>query len=240
MNRHHGVAPTGIMHATPAPGDPGDLEPSSLTPGRSAHRPRRGPGASGHADHESQLIWCTELGDQANEGLAQVRDRRIKGVPLATGPPARTQLSVSAPHTVLVLPGGVHRGTPRQGQRGPRPRRVASFTVCRVQRADTWFPSRLVKRSSPRATCAMTWSGWRDSNSRPPAAKAHPARGPGSPDVPFTCDDYLWTWPDAAGCLSPMAPNLAPRNLLSAANVRWPGLAFRPGQGKIATANPDP
>src|ERR1022692_3457024 len=42
-----------------------------------------------------------------------------------------------------------------------------------------------------------------------------------SPDAPFTCGDYRWTWPGVGRCLPLLAPNLAPRNLLSAANVRY-------------------
>jgi hypothetical protein len=41
-----------------------------------------------------------------------------------------------------------------------------------------------------------------------------------SPCVPFTCSDSGWVWPSVALCLAPLAPNLAPRNPVSAANVR--------------------
>ena len=75
----------------------------SLMPGRSAHRARRAPQASGHVDHERQLIWGAELGNQAFERLAQVRDCRIEGVPLAIGSHTGTQLSVSAPHATRRL-----------------------------------------------------------------------------------------------------------------------------------------
>jgi hypothetical protein len=36
-----------------------------------------------------------------------------------------------------------------------------------------------------------------------------------SPDVPFTCSDSGWTWPSVASYLALLAPNLAPRNLVS-------------------------
>jgi hypothetical protein len=44
--------------------------------------------------------------------------------------------------------------------------------------------------------------------------------------VAFTCIDNRWTWPGAARCLPSLAPNLAPRDLLSTANLRPPGSAF--------------
>jgi hypothetical protein len=100
---------------------------------------------------------------------------------------------------------------------------AASFTVRRVQRDGTWLPSRLRKRSSPRSTCILNWSGWRDSNPRPPAPKAHPTvarRRLASPDVASTCTDNRWTWPGVARCRPSLAPNLAPRDLVSAANLR--------------------
>ena len=50
---------------------------------------------------------------------------------------------------------------------------MAAFpTARRAQSCHTWLPLRRRKRSSPRSTCALNWSGWRDSNSRPPAPKA--------------------------------------------------------------------
>lgn len=45
-------------------------------------------------------------------------------------------------------------------------------------------------------------------------------RGPVWPDVPFGCTDNGWMWPDVALCLRSLAPRLAPRNLVSVANVR--------------------
>ena len=44
--------------------------------------------------------------------------------------------------------------------------------------------------------------------------------GPAWPDVPFSCSDYGWTWPGVAQCLRSLAPRLAPRDLVSGANVR--------------------
>jgi hypothetical protein len=61
----------------------------------------------------------------------------------------------------------------------------------------------------PAASCSQS----------PPVARRRPA----SPDVPFTCDDYHWTWPDVARCLSPLTPDLALGDLISAANLRRPG-----------------
>jgi hypothetical protein len=45
--------------------------------------------------------------------------------------------------------------------------------------------------------------------------------GQTSPWTPFTCGDPGRTWPGAAWCLALLAPNLAPRKLVSSANVRW-------------------
>src|SRR5438552_1269076 len=41
------------------------------------------------------------------------------------------------------------------------------------------------------------------------------------PDVAFSCTDSGWTWPGVAQYLPTLAPHLAPRNLVSFANV-WP------------------
>jgi hypothetical protein len=40
------------------------------------------------------------------------------------------------------------------------------------------------------------------------------------PDVPFGCSGYSWGWPGVALCLWSLAPRLAPRDLVSSANVR--------------------
>lgn len=40
------------------------------------------------------------------------------------------------------------------------------------------------------------------------------------PDVPSSCSDSSWMWPGVARCLPSLAPQLAPRNLISTANVR--------------------
>ena len=39
--------------------------------------------------------------------------------------------------------------------------------------------------------------------------------------MPFTCGDSGWTWPYVAWRLASLAPNLAPRKLISSANIRW-------------------
>ena len=75
----------------------------SLMPGRSAHRARRAPQASGHVDHESQLIWRAELGNQASSASRKSATAASRVSPLAIGSHAGTQLGVRAPHAVLVL-----------------------------------------------------------------------------------------------------------------------------------------
>ena len=78
--------------------------------------------ASGHVDRESQLVRDAVLCDQALEGLAQVRDRSIKGLTLAVRTHPRAQLSVSTPHAVFVLLDGV-RNVHGPGHRGYSPNR---------------------------------------------------------------------------------------------------------------------
>jgi hypothetical protein len=43
------------------------------------------------------------------------------------------------------------------------------------------------------------------------------------PDVPFSWNDNRWTWPGVAPYLRSLAPSLAPRDLVSNANVRTIG-----------------
>src|SRR6516164_5780438 len=40
------------------------------------------------------------------------------------------------------------------------------------------------------------------------------------PDVPFQCSEIGWAWPGVALWLWSLAPSLAPRNIVSSANVR--------------------
>jgi hypothetical protein len=53
-----------------------------------------------------------------------------------------------------------------------------------------------------------------------------------SPYMPFTCDDSGWTWPNVAWCLASLAPNLAPRKLISSANIRWVQQVAEPTVGR--------
>jgi hypothetical protein len=50
------------------------------------------------------------------------------------------------------------------------------------------------------------------------------------PDVPFTCTDNRWSWPGVARYLPALAPHLAPRHLISAANVRTIERSIEPSQ----------
>jgi hypothetical protein len=58
------------------------------------------------------------------------------------------------------------------------------------------------------------------------------------PGVPFSCGNNGWMWPDVAVCLWSLAPRLAPRNLVSGANVRtirtWMPLLSAFGDLRIA------
>ena len=61
-----------------------------------------------------------------------------------------------------------------------------------------------------------------------PAASCSQSRSDGSPDVApvmlsalLTCYNDSQLWPDVAWHRRPLAPNLAPRNSVSVANVRW-------------------
>ena len=47
-----------------------------------------------------------------------------------------------------------------------------------------------------------------------------PGRCPVWPDVPSSCRDNSWTWPEVARRLWSLAPSLAPRDFVSNANVR--------------------
>lgn len=61
------------------------------------------------------------------------------------------------------------------------------------------------------------------------------------PDVAFTCTDNRWTWPGVARCRPSLAPNLAPRDILSAANLqrRGPRTSIRRwGGGWMPTTSP--
>ena len=51
------------------------------------------------------------------------------------------------------------------------------------------------------------------------------------PDVAFSCTDSGWTWPGVAQYLPTLAPRLAPRNLVSFANVRTYRTQYRPEIG---------
>jgi hypothetical protein len=68
---------------------------------------REGTGGSGDVEHEGQFVRDTELGDEPDEGLSQVRDRGLTVVTFAVGADAGTQLGVSAPDAVFVLLDGV-------------------------------------------------------------------------------------------------------------------------------------
>jgi len=58
------------------------------------------------------------------------------------------------------------------------------------------------------------------------------------PDVPFDRSGNGWRWPGAALCLWSLAPRLAPRDLVSSANVRMPGSRF--GHQILSGARPQP
>ena len=61
------------------------------------------------------------------------------------------------------------------------------------------------------------------------------------PDAAFTCTDNRWTWPGVARCRPSLAPNLAPRDILSAANLqrRGPRTSIRRwGGGWMPTTSP--
>jgi len=49
------------------------------------------------------------------------------------------------------------------------------------------------------------------------------------PDVPFSGSDNGLMWPDVALYLRSLAPRLAPRNIVSSANVRMAAGRYRPG-----------
>src|SRR6266536_1760854 len=61
-----------------------------------------------------------------------------------------------------------------------------------------------------------------------PAPKAHPHHRQTSPDMRFTCDHYRRTWSGVALCLPLLAPNLAPSDIVSSANLRRGLLPKRP------------
>ena len=58
--------------------------------------------------------------------------------------------------------------------------------------------------------------------------------GPASPGVPFTCGNPGPMWPDIARRLALLAPNLAPRKLVSSANIRQAEQAAGPPPPKQA------
>lgn len=59
--------------------------------------------ASGHVDHDRELVGSAELRDQGLQCLAQVRDRGLCYIALVISSHARAQLRMRAPDTVLVL-----------------------------------------------------------------------------------------------------------------------------------------
>jgi RNA polymerase sigma-70 factor (sigma-E family) len=63
--------------------------------------------ASGNVHHEREFLWYAKLGDQPFQRLTQVSHRRLGGITLTVRADARTQLRVSAEHTVFVLFQGV-------------------------------------------------------------------------------------------------------------------------------------
>src|SRR5208282_6916086 len=63
--------------------------------------------ASGHVDRERELLRRAKLGDQPFKRLTQVGHGGLGGITVTVRAYARTQLRVSAPHTVFVLFHGV-------------------------------------------------------------------------------------------------------------------------------------
>jgi hypothetical protein len=61
------------------------------------------------------------------------------------------------------------------------------------------------------------------------------------PDVASSCTDSGWTWPGVARCLPLLAPRLAPRDLVSLANVRTIERRLEPPPGlRCASAGQQP
>jgi hypothetical protein len=83
-------------------------------------------------------------------------------------------------------------------------------------------PSDTLLGARPSLTCAPTATRTRDLLLRR-HLRSVARRCQMWPDVPFRCSDNGWTWPGAALCLWSLAPRLAPRDLVSNANVRIPG-----------------
>jgi hypothetical protein len=115
--------------------------------------------------------------------------------------------------------------------------------IARAQ--DAQRPGAYHIRCGPRPlTCAPTATRTRDLLLRRHSRNVVPY-GPAWPDVPFGYSENGWMWPGVALRLWSLAPSLAPRNIVSSANVRMRQADTGPGresdQGTSAgSAGPPP
>ena len=114
------------------------------------------------------LFYAATRPLQRSRLKAEANARPIR-LPHLEGPGASGHAGHSGAHS----PHTLSCGTPRCVQGRPSPRRGRALLRSAVFNTMTLGSHcGSGRRSSPRSTCTLTWSGWRDSNSRPPAPKA--------------------------------------------------------------------
>src|SRR5262244_2585359 len=110
--------------------------------------------------HELEIVLDLSLGPATD----------LAADPPAIGPEAQRDRATPSPQAAPVMVRIAALGGVIEVDRVLAP--PASLAVRHARNGSTWLPIWLPGGPGSRSTCALTWSGWPDSNRRPPAPKA--------------------------------------------------------------------